>query len=96
MTSHCYYVYIVASRSRTLYTGVTNNLLRRIAEHKEGLFLGFTKRYKIHRLVYYEVFSDIRAAIVREKQVKSWKREQRVALIEKKNRVWADLTETLY
>ncbi len=65
-----YYVYILSSRSRTLYTGVTNNLARRISEHRQGLVPSFTSRYRIDRLVYYEPYQDVRAAIAREKQIK--------------------------
>jgi len=84
-------VYIVASRSRNLYTGITSDIERRVYEHKKGLIPGFTKKYRIHRLVYYEVFGDVRAAIAREKQIKAWTRAKRVALIESKNRLWDDL-----
>jgi putative endonuclease len=89
-------VYIVASRSRNLYTGVTNNLERRISQHRQGPVPGFTKRYRIHRLVYYEEFGDIRAAIAREKQVKHWDRRKRLALIDAQNPTWKDLTEFLF
>ena len=81
-----YYVYILTNRSGTLYVGVTNNLLRRLYEHKHKLIPGFTKRYKIDRLVYYEHTPDVRAAIAREKQIKRWRREKKVALVESKNR----------
>ena len=90
------FVYIIASRSHNLYTGVTNNLERRLFEHREGRVRGFAKRYKIHRLVYYESFGDIRAAIAREKQIKGWDRKKRIALIEAKNPTWADLAESLF
>ena len=86
-----YYVYILASRSRNLYTGVTNNLVRRIFEHDQGLVPGFTSRYRIHRLVHVESFRDVRTAIAREKQIKSWGRAKRVALIEERNPSWEDL-----
>ncbi len=85
-----YYVYILASRSRTLYTGVTNNLRRRVREHKEGLNEGFAKKYRIHRLVYSETFEDVRIAIRREKQIKGWRREKKVALIRAANPTWED------
>jgi putative endonuclease len=91
MPNRTYFVYIAASRSRTLYTGVTNNLQRRITEHRMGTLPGFTKLYKIHRLAYFESFGDIRDAILREKQIKSWRREKKVALIEAANPTWADL-----
>jgi len=87
-----YYVYILTNRSGTLYVGVTNNLLRRLYEHKHKLIPGFTKRYKIDRLVYYEHTPDVRAAIAREKQIKPWRRGKKVALIESKNRDWHDLS----
>jgi putative endonuclease len=88
-----YYVYIMASRSRTLYTGVTNNLERRVIEHKGHLVPGFTARYRIERLVYHEVFGDIRQAIQREKQIKGWLRSRKIALIQSANPGWADLSE---
>lgn len=91
--SKTYCVYILASRSRNLYTGVTNNLHRRLAEHRLGVVPGFTSRYKIFRLVHYEVLSDIRAAIAREKQIKAWRRERKVWLIEGENSTWSDLSE---
>ncbi len=88
-----YYVYIMTNRSRTLYTGVTNNLERRVYEHKQKLIPGFTKKYNITRLVYYEVSDDIREAIKREKQIKGWLRIKKVALIESVNPHWKDLAE---
>jgi putative endonuclease len=91
--SKTYCVYILASRSRNLYTGVTNNLHRRLAEHRLGVVPGFTSRYKIFRLVHYEVYGDVRAAIAREKQIKAWRREKRVWLIEGENSTWSDLSE---
>jgi len=86
-----YYVYIMASRSRVLYTGVTNDLARRVNEHKLGLVPGFTSRYRVTRLVYFEEFTDIRDAIAREKQVKDWTRGRRIRLIEDHNPTWEDL-----
>jgi putative endonuclease len=88
-----YSVYIMASLSRRLYTGVTNNLLRRTVEHKEGRIPGFTQQYRINRLVYYEFFQYVRPAIAREKQIKGWSRSKKVALIESMNPAWADLSE---
>jgi putative endonuclease len=88
-----YYVYIMASRSRRLYTGVTGDLERRICEHRLGVVPGFTHKYRIHRLVYYESTSDVRAAISREKQIKGWLRAKKVALIESVNPTWQDLSE---
>ena len=87
-----YYVYIMASASRTLYTGVTSNLERRVLQHRRKLLRGFTARYNINRLVYYEVSSEIIAAITREKQIKSWSRKRKIALIESMNRDWKDLS----
>jgi putative endonuclease len=92
-----YYVYIIASkRNGTLYIGVTNNLERRIAQHKLEEFEGFTKKYAVHLLVYYEWFSDIHEAIQREKQLKKWNRAWKLELIEKKNPQWIDLSITGY
>ena len=87
-----YYVYILASISGTLYLGITNNLERRMVEHKEGLISGFTKQYGVHRLVYFEVYSDVRNAVAREKQLKGWRREKKISLIEKDNPHWKDLS----
>jgi putative endonuclease len=88
-----YYVYILASKSRTLYTGITNNLERRVIEHRRKLIPGFTARYNINRLVYFEVFHGALDAIGREKQIKSWSRMKKVALIESANRDWQDLSD---
>jgi putative endonuclease len=88
-----YYVYIMASLSRTLYTGVTGNLYRRAAQHKAGEIDGFTKQYRIHRLVYYEIFKYVNNAIAREKQIKAWTRAKRLALIKTMNPTWQDLAE---
>jgi len=87
-----YYVYIMTNKSRTLYTAVTNNLTRRVYEHKQKLVPGFTRRYNINRLVYYEVTPDIRAAISREKQIKGWLRAKKIGLIESVNPEWRDLS----
>ncbi|MGH9783200.1 MAG: GIY-YIG nuclease family protein [Terriglobia bacterium] len=87
-----YYVYILSSRSRNLYTGVTNNLARRVAEHREERTPGFTSRYHIHRLAYFERYRILHAAIAREKQIKAWRREKKIALIESQNPAWDDLT----
>jgi putative endonuclease len=86
-----YYVYIMASRSLNLYTGVTGNIFRRALVHKDGAIEGFTKRYKINRLVYYETFRYINSAIVREKQIKAWTRAKRIALIKNMNPTRQDL-----
>ena len=88
-----YFVYIMASASGTLYTGVTGDLERRVAEHKQKLIPGFTARYNITRLVYYESTPDVRSAIAREKQIKGWLRAKKVALIESVNPQWRDLSE---
>ena len=86
-----FYVYIMASKSRRIYTGVTNNIGRRVKQHKAGEIEGFTQRYKINRLVYYEVFQLVGNAIHREKEIKGWDRAKRVALIERENPTWDDL-----
>ncbi len=90
-----YCVYILASRSRNLYTGVTSHLQRRIAEHRDGLVPGFTTRYRIFRLVHFELFGDIRYAIAREKEIKAWRREKKIWLIERHNPTWEDLAQRL-
>jgi putative endonuclease len=91
-----YYVYILASKKNgTLYIGLTNNLIKRVNEHKIGLFDGFTKKYNIKRLVYYELTRDITIAIRIEKQMKKWKRCWKVLLIEKDNPEWIDLYDAL-
>jgi putative endonuclease len=89
--SRTYYVYIVASISRVVYIGITNNLVRRVHEHKQGLVAGFTKRYQVDRLVYFEETTDVRVAIEREKQLKTWRREKKLALIEVANPQWKDM-----
>jgi putative endonuclease len=86
-----YHVYILASRSHVLYTGVTNDLMARVAQHREGKVSSFTAKYRVHRLVYFETFYDVRAAIAREKQIKSWTREKRAELIQATNPTWVDL-----
>ena len=91
-----YYVYIMTNSSRTLYTGVTDNLVRRIYEHKNKLIKGFTQKYNITRLVYYEITSDVQAAIQREKQIKGWLRKKKIALIEATNPKWEDLSKEWY
>ena len=91
-----YYVYILAStRNGTLYIGVTNDLARRAWEHKEGMVRGFTKKYGVHTLVYYEFFEGINAAIYRETRLKKYKREWKLNLIEQRNPDWKDLAHTL-
>ena len=83
----------MTNKSRTLYTGVTNNLRRRVFEHKHHSVDGFTKKYNITKLVYYEETNDIREAIAREKQIKGWLRKKKIALIEAMNPKWEDLSE---
>jgi putative endonuclease len=91
-----YYVYILASRRNgTLYIGVTNNLGWRSFEHREGLSDGFTKKYRVKKLVYYEAHEDVTQAIQREKNMKHWPRAWKIALIERENPDWRDLYETL-
>ena len=90
------FIYILASkRNGTLYTGVTSNLLKRVAEHKRRLAEGFSKKYGVQMLVYYEVYDDIRDAIAREKQLKRWKREWKLDLIEGFNPHWRDLYDEI-
>ncbi len=97
MVDRYYYVYILASRQNgTLYIGVTNNLTRRIYEHKNDFVEGFTEKYKIHKLVYYEQIENIESAIYREKQLKKWNRQWKLRLIEKLNPEWEDLYMTLF
>lgn len=91
-----FYVYIMASRSRVLYVGVTNDLARRVNEHKGGLVAGFTSRYRITRLVYFEEFADIRDAIAREKELKGWVRARKTRLIDSSNPTWEDLSSLLF
>ncbi len=91
-----FYVYIMASRSRNLYVGLCNNIQRRTLEHKGGETEGFTKRYNINRLVYYEVFRYVKNAIDREKQIKKWSRAKKIALIQGVNPTWQDLSEGWY
>jgi len=91
-----YYVYLLASQLQgTLYVGVTNDLARRVYEHKAGMIEGFTKEYRVHRLVYYETYVDVREAIAREKAIKKWRRAWKVALIERDNPTWSDLYDRL-
>jgi putative endonuclease len=91
-----YYIYILANkRNGTLYVGVTSNLIKRIYEHKNDLVEGFTKQYGIHQLVYFEQTGSIDSAIVREKQIKKWRRQWKLELIEQKNPHWKDLYNDL-
>ncbi|MGH9776620.1 MAG: GIY-YIG nuclease family protein [Candidatus Acidiferrales bacterium] len=86
-----YYVYIMSSASLVLYTGVTNDIERRVAEHKQKRVPGFSARYNVMKLVYFETFGDIRAAIAREKQIKGWSRARKIALVDSLNLAWQDL-----
>ncbi len=92
MRERQYFVYILASRFKTLYVGITNDLDRRLAEHRERRAGTFTARYRIDRLVYFESYHEPTTAIEREKQIKSWRRERKVELIESKNPGWTDLS----
>ena len=83
----------MTNKSRTLYTGVTSNLIRRVDEHKNKLIDGFTKKYNITKLVYYELTNEVTSAIAREKQIKGWLRKKKIALIESVNPRWKDLSE---
>ncbi|MGN1306283.1 MAG: GIY-YIG nuclease family protein [Faecousia sp.] len=88
-----YYVYFLTNRTNSvLYVGVTNNLQRRLYEHKNELADGFTKRYHVHKLVYFETTTDVKAAIGREKQIKSWSRARKNSLVETMNPKWEDLS----
>ncbi len=87
-----YYVYIMASKSGTLYLGITNNIKRRVHEHKNHLIPGFTDKYDVDRVVYFETITDSSSAIKREKQIKTWSRQKKVALIDKLNPDWNDLS----
>jgi len=86
-----YYVYILASRSRAIYVGMTAFLMNRVLSHRAGDTSDFTCKYRIHRLVYYEVFHCVAAAIARETEIKKWRREKKLALIVQKNPTWEDL-----
>ena len=87
-----YYVYILSSsKNGTLYIGVTSDLIKRVYEHQQGFISSFTKRYKVHKLVYFETTPDINSAIAREKQLKKWKRQWKIELIERHNPNWNDL-----
>jgi putative endonuclease len=91
MRQHNYYVYIVSNEERTIYIGVTNDLRRRMGEHNNGDVPGFSKRNGCSRLVYFQYFRDIRSAIAREKQLKGWRRQKKVELIELMNKDWKEL-----
>jgi len=92
MKENNYYVYILTrERNSVFYIGITNNLRRRVYEHKEGLISGFTQKYNVKMLVYYEQFNDVHAAICREKAIKKWRRKYKIAAIESMNPNWRDL-----
>ena len=91
-----YYVYILASeRYGTLYVGVTSDIVKRVWQHREGVVEGFTKKYNVKRLVWFEIHEDVTAAITREKQIKKWNRSWKIELIQAKNPYWQDLYEEL-
>jgi putative endonuclease len=96
VSQYQYFVYLMTNKSGTLYTGVTNNLEKRVYEHKHHLIEGFTKKYKIGKLVYFEETNDINAAISREKQIKGWVRKKKIALVESINPHWKDLCEDFF
>ncbi len=93
MQNRQYYVYILTNAKRTLYVGVTNNLTRRLYEHRQKLVDGFAKRYNLTYLAYYEVTGDVSSAIAREKQIKRWRRSKKIDLIEATNAKWIDLAQ---
>jgi putative endonuclease len=94
---HNYYIYIISNwNNKVIYVGMTNDLERRIYEHKNKIFEGFSKKYNLNKLVYYEYTNDVTAAILREKQVKKWRREKKNNLIESMNPEWKDLAEELF
>jgi putative endonuclease len=96
-TIHKYYLYILASKKNgTLYIGVTNDLQRRVYEHKMGIQKGFTQKYGVSMLVYFEEFQFIEEALQREKNMKKWKRNWKIKLIEKENPLWKDLSKDWY
>ena len=90
-----YYVYIMASDSGTLYVGVTNNIIRRVYEHKHDIAEGFSNKYSCHKLILFEEYNDIKDALNREKQLKNWRRDKKEYLISKQNPRWTDLYEQL-
>ena len=96
MSDRSYYVYIMCSKSKTIHTGMTNNLIRRVLEHKQKKTHGFTYKYNINKLVYFEATPDVRIAIAREKQIKGWTRAKKITLIESVNPEWKDLSVEWY
>jgi putative endonuclease len=93
---HRYSVYILGSLSGTLYIGITSNLVFRVRQHKDHTLRGFTAKYDVDRLLYYETYGEVSRAIAREKQLKGWKRERKIALIERNNPQWTDLSCAWY
>ena len=93
MREHRYYVYIVASRSHTLYIGISSEIEQRVQQHRDGTFKGFSSQYNCNRLVHLETYSDVLRAIAREKQLKRWSRSKKITLIERENPTWHDLSE---
>jgi len=91
-----YYVYILSNHSKTIYTGITDDLIRRVGEHKKGIGSKFTSRYKINSLVYYEEGDNVNQAIYREKQIKGWLRSKKIMLIEETNPEWQDLSKSWF
>jgi len=91
-----YYIYIMASKTGTLYVGLTNNIKRRVYQHKQHKVPGFTDKYDIDRLLYFETLGDSLSAIRREKQIKAWRREKKIQLIDSQNPGWNDLSEDWY
>ncbi len=94
--SRRYSVYILGSHTGTLYIGITSNLQFRVRQHEAHTFRGFTAKYEVDRLLYYETYGEVSTAITREKQLKGWKREKKIALIEKNNPQWKDLSQEWY
>jgi putative endonuclease len=92
----CYFVYILASLSGTLYVGLTDNLRKRVMQHRAGLFDGFTKKYKVDRLMYFETYSDSEVAAQREQQIKKWRREKKIALFAESNAHWEDMAPEIH
>jgi putative endonuclease len=91
-----FYVYIMGSKTGTLYVGLTNDIKRRVYEHKQETFEGFSKKYKTNKLLYFEAIGDSLSAIAREKQIKHWRREKKVKLIDSQNPNWKDLASDWY
>jgi putative endonuclease len=96
VSSSKYYVYIMASRSRVLYCGVTNDLIRRVYQHKSGAIAGFSRKYRVKQLVYFEQTPNSRAAVAREREIKGWVREKKCRLIESANSGWLDLASSWF